>query len=107
MLGNEKTTHLVANRVPRNIRTKIVIIWNGNDPHETRVRLRARRFLEYVLRGPVDELGPATLGAYAGIIEVRFDLGNVIGAGLGSGGTRDAVVAGPEAFILRATALEG
>ena len=106
-MGNEKTTHLVANRVPRNIRTKIVIIWNSNDPHETRVRLRARRFLEYVLRGPVDELVPATLVAYAGIIEVRFDLGNVIGAGLGSGSTRDAVVAGQEAFVLRATALEG
>ena len=107
LLGNEKTTHLVANRVPRNIHTKIVSVWNGNDPHKTRVRLRARRFVEYVLRGPVDELGPATLRTYAGIIEVRFDLGNVIGAGLGSGGTRDAVVAGPEVFILRATTLEG
>ena len=106
-MGNEKTTHLIANRVPRNIRTKIVSIWDDDDPHKTLVRLRARRFLEYVLRGPVNELGPATLGTYAGIIEVRFDLGNVIGAGLGSGGTRDAVVAGPEAFILRATALEG
>ena len=106
-MGNSKTTHLVANRVPRNIRTKIVSVWNDNDPHKPRVRLRARRFLEYVLRGPVDELGPATLRTYAGIIEVRFDLGNVIGTGLGSGGTRDAVVAGPEASVVRAVALVG
>ena len=94
-MGDEKDTHLVANSVPRNIRTKIVSIWNGDDPHKTLVRLRAGRFVEYVLRGPVDELGPTTLGTYAGIIEVRFDLGNVVGAGLVSGAGRDA-------FILRA-----
>lgn len=81
-MRNEETTHLAANRVPRNIiRTKIVSVWNAHDPHETLVRLRARRFLEYILRGPVDELGPTSLGTYAGIVEIHFELGNVVGAG--------------------------
>ena len=69
-MRNEKTTHLVANRVPRNIRTEIVSVWDAHDPHETLVRLRARGFVEYVLRSPVDELGPASLGTYAGIVKV-------------------------------------
>ena len=67
-MHNEKTMHLVANRVPRNIRTKIVSVWNAHNPHEVFVCLRARRFVEYILRGPVDELGPASLGTYAGIV---------------------------------------
>ncbi len=105
LLHNEKTTHLIANCVPRNIRTKIVSIWNGNNPHETLVRLRARGFVEYILGGPIDELGPASVGTYAGIVEVRFELRNVVGARLDSGGTRDTVIAEPEAFILGATTL--
>lgn len=106
-MRNEKTTHLVPNRVPRNIRTKLVSIWNGNDPHEALVCLRARRLFEYVLGSPVDELGPASLGTHAGIVDVRFELGNVVGAGLNNGGTRDTVADGPEVFIPGATALAG
>ena len=105
MLGNEKTTHLVANRVPCNIRTKIVSVWYGDNPHETRVRLGARRFLKHVLRCPVDELGPLFLRAYTSIVEVRLEFRDVIGAGLSSGGTRDTVAAGPESFISGATTL--
>jgi len=67
-LRNEKTTHLVTNCVPCNIWTEIVSVWDAHDPHETLVCLRTRRFVEYVLRGPVDELGPASLGTYTGIV---------------------------------------
>lgn len=98
-MRNEKTTHLVANHVPRYIRTKLVSVGNGDDPHETLEGLGPGRLLEHVLGVPVYELGPAPLGAHAGVVEVGFDLGNVVGAGLNSGGTRDTVVAGPEVFV--------
>ena len=96
-MGNEKTTHLVANRIPRNIRTKIVSIWHGNDSHKTLVRLRARRFVEYVLRGPVDELGPATIFTDTGVVKMRFDPGGLVGGALDSRRTRFVLAAGPEA----------
>jgi hypothetical protein len=84
-----------------------VSIWNGNNPHDTLVRLRARRSFEHVLGGPVDELRPAFLGTHASIVKVRFKLGNFVGAGLSSGGTRDTIVAEPEIVVLGATALVG
>lgn len=106
-MRNEKITHLVPNRVPRNFRTKLVSIWNGNNPHDTLVRLRARRSFEHVLGGPVDELGPAFLGTHASIVKVRFKFGNFVGARVSSSSTRDTVVARPEIVVLRATALVG
>ena len=41
------------------------------------------------------------------IAEIRPILGQLVRSGVNGGGTLDAVVAGPETFILRATTLEG
>lgn len=55
----------------------------------------------------VDELAPVSLGTHTGIVEVRFELGNLMGAGLNSDDTRDTVVARPKNSISGATALVG
>lgn len=94
MLYNKKATHLVANRVPLYILTELVTIWNGNNPHETFVRFRARGLFKFIVRGPVNELRTASLWTDTGIVEICFDFGNFVGGKFIGDGTRDAVVAG-------------
>jgi hypothetical protein len=89
---------------PHSILTELVTIWNGNNPHKAPVRLRAIGFLEFVVRGPINELGPASLWTHTGIVKIRLNLGNFVGGGLNGGGTRDAAVAGPQAIFIRVTA---
>lgn len=116
LLRNERATHFVANYVPGYILTEFVTIWNGilaklktiwngNNPHEAPVRLRARGLFEFVVGGPVNELGPTSLCTDTGIVQIRLDLGNFVRGGFNGSGSRDAVVAGPKAILVGVTAL--
>jgi hypothetical protein len=104
LLLDEKATHLVANHVPNAIPSKFVIIWNTNKSHESPIRLRARGFLEFVVRSPKDQLRPATLCSNPGVVQMSLGLGNFIGVEFVGGGSRDAVGAGASAKVVKLTA---
>ena len=74
----EKATYFIANPIPQAVLTKFVILGNGNNLHEPRVRLKTRGLLEDIGRSPIDELGPATLWPDASIVETRLDLGHFV-----------------------------
>jgi hypothetical protein len=85
--------------------TELVALWNGDNPHEALVCLRARGLLEFVPRSPINELGPASIFTHTGIVAIRLDLVNFIGPRFNGGGIRGVVITGPQAIFIRVTDL--
>ena len=52
------------------ILAEFVIVWNGNQAHESPIFLRPIRFLIDVGRISVDELGPATMFTDTGVVQM-------------------------------------
>ena len=90
-------TYPIADLLPELILGEIVVVWNMHDSHHANEGLRPSGFLEHVGGIAVDEARPGALRSEASVVEIRFELGDVVRVRVDAGRRGVAGRGGPEA----------